>query len=69
MGKWISEWVLLSMILVLGAVLVFVLWAIWPLLPGRLPVEILTALNTEGLLAMGMLLAIALGFGKLMLAK
>jgi hypothetical protein len=69
MTKWISEWVMLSMVLVLGAGLLFVLWAIWPLLPERLPVEVLASLSTEGLMAMGMLLVVTLGFGKLVSAR
>jgi len=68
MTKWISEWMLLSMVLVLGAGLLFVLWAVWPLLPGRLPAEVLTSLSTEGLMAMGMLLVVTLGFAKLVSA-
>ena len=68
MTKWISEWVLLSMVLVVGAGLLFVLWAIWPLLPERLPVEVLTSLSAEGVIAMGMLLVVTLGFGKLLAA-
>jgi len=68
MTKWISEWVLLSMVLVVGAGLLFVLWAIWPLLPERLPVEVLTSLSAEGVIAMGMLLVVTLGFGKLVAA-
>jgi len=69
MTKWISEWVLLSMVLVLGAGLLFVLWAIWPLLPERLPVEVVTSLSTEGVIATGMLLVVTLGFGKLVAAR
>ena len=69
MTKWISEWVMLSMVLVLGAGLLFVLWAIWPLLPERLPVEVLASLSTEGLMAMGMLLVVTLGFGRLVSAR
>ncbi|MBN1247410.1 MAG: hypothetical protein JXC32_07110 [Anaerolineae bacterium] len=69
MTKWISEWVVFSMLLVLGGGLLFVLWAIWPMLPQRLPNQVLANLNVEGLLAMGTLLIFVLGFGKLVFAK
>ena len=65
LAKWISEWVLLSLMLVLGAGLLFVLCAVWSLLRERLPAEVLTPLSTEGVIAMGMLLVVTLGFGKL----
>ena len=69
MSKWIGEWVMVSMLVALGAGLLFVMWAIWPLLPQRLPAEFLTKLNVEGLLAMGTLLILLLGFGKLVFAR
>lgn len=69
MAKWIGEWVIFSMLLVLGGGLIFMLWAIWPLLPQRVPSEVLANLNVEALLAMGTLLVMVLGFGKLVFAK
>ena len=41
MTRWIREWFLLSMLMVLGAGMLFVFWAIWPMLPARLPEIIL----------------------------
>ena len=69
MTRWIQEWVILSVLMILGAGMLFVLWAIWPLLPARLPATILPTLSPEGLAAMLMLLVVVTGFGKLMCAK
>jgi hypothetical protein len=69
MAKWISEWVMLSMLMVMGAGLLFVLWAIWPLLPARLPSEVINSLNVDGALAMLMLVVVVGGFGKLMVGR
>ena len=69
MARWIGEWVGQAMVFGVGAGLVFVLWAIWPMLPERLPVEVMASLSTEGLVAMGTLFVVALGFGKLVFAK
>lgn len=66
MAKWIGEWVIVSMLVVLGLGMLFMLWAVWPLVPERLPTEIALSLNLEGLIAMGMLLVVLAGFGKLM---
>ena len=69
MVRWIQEWVILSMLAILAAGTVFVLWVIWPLLPGRLPVIILPALDLEGVISILMLLVIIAGFGKLLRSK
>ena len=45
MTRWIREWFFLSMLIVLGAGMLFVFWAIWPLLPTRLPSIMLPALS------------------------
>jgi hypothetical protein len=66
MAKWIGEWVMVSMLVVLGLGMLFMLWAVWPLLPERLPAEIALSLNLESIVAMGMLLVVLAGFGKLM---
>jgi len=57
------------MLAILAAGTVFVLWVIWPLLPGRLPVIILPALNPESVVSILMLLVIIAGFGKLLCSK
>jgi len=69
MVRWIQEWGILSMLAILAAGTVFVLWVIWPLLPGRLPVIILPALNPESVVSILMLLVIIAGFGKLLCSK
>ncbi|MEJ5309685.1 MAG: hypothetical protein WHX52_07920 [Anaerolineae bacterium] len=69
MIRWIQEWVILSMLAILAAGTLFVLWVIWPLLPGRLPVTILPTLNLEGVVSILMLLVIITGFGKLLCSK
>ena len=69
MTRWIQEWFVLSVLIVLGAGMLFVFWAIWPLLPDRLPASILPTLNLEGTIAILMLLAMVAGFGKLMCEK
>ena len=69
MAKWIGEWVMLSMLMVLGAGMLFILWAIWPLLPERLPAQVITSVNLEGALAMLMLVVVLGGFGKLMAGR
>jgi len=69
MARWIGEWIGQAMVLAVGAGLVFVMWAIWPMLPERLPAQIAGSLSVEGTIALGMLLVISLGFGKLVFAK
>ena len=69
MAKWIGEWVTFSMLIVLGMGLLFLFWAVWPLLPQRLPSEVLNTLNIEGMMAMGTLLIVVIGFGKLVFSK
>ncbi len=66
MLKWIREWFVLSAILVLGMVMLFMLWAIWPLLPTRLPPNVLNSLDFEGVFAIVLLIVVLLGFGKLL---
>jgi len=69
MVRWIQEWIILSMLTILATGTLFVLWVIWPLLPGRLPVIVLPALNLEGVVSILMLLVIIAGFGKLLCSK
>ncbi len=69
MVLWIQEWIILSMLTILATGTLFVLWVIWPLLPGRLPVIVLPALNLEGVVSILMLLVIIAGFGKLLCSK
>ena len=69
MVRWIQEWVMLSMLAILAAGTVFMLWGIWPLLPGRLPAALLPALDLEGVISILMLLIIIAGFGKLLCSK
>jgi hypothetical protein len=69
MTKWIGEWIVLSMLMVLGSGMLFILWAIWPLLPDRLPSQLITSVNPEGLVAMLMLVVVLGGFGKLMVGR
>lgn len=69
MVRWIRDWFMLSALLVLGLGLAFVFWAIWPLLPGRLPAQLFTSLDSEGLFAILLLLIVLVGFGKLLGSK
>lgn len=69
MTRWIREWVLLSILMVLGAGMLFIFWAIWPLLPARLPQVVLPSLSLDGALSILMLLAMVAGLGKLMSEK
>ena len=69
MTRWIREWALLSMLMVLGAGMLFIFWAIWPLLPARLPEVVLPSLSLDGVLSILMLLAMIAGLGKLMGGK
>ena len=36
MVRWIREWATLSALLILAMGMIFVFWAIWPLLPGQI---------------------------------
>ncbi len=69
MVRWIREWAMLSALLILAMGMIFVFWAIWPLLPGRLPLYLLSSLNPEGIFAMLLLTIVLVGFGKLMRSK
>ncbi len=69
MLQWIRDWALLSILLLLGMGLLFVFWAIWPMLPARLPAEIIISVDPEGVFAIGLLLVILLGLGKLITDK
>lgn len=69
MTRWIQEWIILSMLAILALGTVFVLWVIWPLLPGRLPATIFPTLDVEGVVSILMLLIIIAGFGKLLCSK
>ena len=66
MARWIREWFLLSILMVLGAGMLFVFWAIWPILPTRLPEIVLPPLSLDGVVSVLMLLAMVAGLGKLM---
>ena len=66
MTRWIREWFLLSTLMVLGAGMLFVFWAIWPMLPAQLPEIILPSLSLDGAISILMLLAMVAGLGKLM---
>jgi hypothetical protein len=69
MARWIQEWVILSMLAVLAAGTVFILWMSWPLLPEQLPATIFPTLDLEGVISILMLLVILAGFGKLLCSK
>ncbi len=69
MVRWIQEWIILSMLVILAVGTVFILWVIWPLLPGRLPTTTVPALDLEGAISILMLLVIIAGFGKLLCSK
>ncbi|HOU15831.1 MAG TPA: hypothetical protein PKZ84_22225 [Anaerolineae bacterium] len=69
MTRWIRDWFILSALVVMGAGMLFVFWAIWPLLPNRLPTVIFPTLDLEGVVAILMLIVILAGFGKLMCCK
>ncbi|MFP4346252.1 MAG: hypothetical protein ACLFU8_16275 [Anaerolineales bacterium] len=66
MLKWMAEWLVVSvfLILLLGMVLIF--WSVWPLLLQQLTSPRMPALNAEGAFAILMLLVILVGFGKLL---
>jgi hypothetical protein len=66
MTKWLGEWLILSMLVVLMLGMVLIFWAVWPMLPERLPGQVALSLNLEGAAAMVMLLIVVVGFGKLM---
>ena len=66
MTRWIREWFLLSMLMVLCAGMLLVLWTIWPMLPARLPEIVLPSLSLDGVVSVLMLLAMVSGLGKLM---
>jgi hypothetical protein len=69
MTRWIRDWFILSALVVMGAGMLFMFWAIWPLLPDRLPVVILPSLDLEGTVTILMLIVIVAGFGKLLRGK
>ncbi len=69
MTRWIRDWFILSALVVMGAGMLFVFWAIWPLLPNRLPTILLPSLDLEGVIAILMLIIILAGFGKLMCSR
>ena len=69
MVRWIGGWFTASMLIVLGLGLVFVFWAIWPLLPSRLPSSVAPTMSAEGIVAILVLIVILVGFGKLLCSK
>ncbi|HQE93722.1 MAG TPA: hypothetical protein PLH19_02510 [Anaerolineae bacterium] len=69
MARWVRDWFILSALVIMGAGMLFMLWAIWPLLPTRLPTVILPSLDLEGIIAILMLIVIIVGFGKLMCSQ
>ena len=69
MTRWIRDWFILSALVIMGAAMLFMFWAIWPLLPNRLPAVIFPPLDLEGVVAILMLIIILAGFGKLLRGK
>lgn len=69
MTRWIRDWFILSTLVIMGAAMLLMFWAIWPLLPNRLPAAIFPALDMEGVISILMLLIIGVGFGKLLCSK
>lgn len=69
MARWVRDWFILSALVIMGAGMLFMFWAIWPLLPTRLPTVILPSLDLEGIIAILMLIVIIVGFGKLMCSQ
>lgn len=68
MARWVGEWMMLSMLLVLGMGLLLVFWTIWPLMSAQLPAAVLS-ITPEGLLALLLLAVIGVGFGKLLAGR
>jgi len=69
MVKWIREWLVLSTLAILGLGMVFMFWAIGPLLPMRFPSDVVLSLDFEGVLTMALFFVVVVGFGKLMCCK
>lgn len=69
MAKTFGQWLMLSVIVVMAVGMLLILWAVWPLLPGRLPVALIGPINLEAGFAMLMLLVVVIGFGKLMVGR
>ncbi len=69
MTHWIRDWLILSTLMVIGTGMLLMLWAIWPLLPARLPAMLLPTLDVEGVISILMLIVIGIGFGKLLSCK
>ncbi len=69
MTRWIRDWFIVSVLMMMGAAMLFMFWAIWPLLPDRLPAIILPTLDLEGIVSILMLMIILAGFGKLLCGK
>ncbi len=69
MTRWIRDWFILSALVIMGAAMLFMFWAIWPLLPDRLPAVIFPSLDLEGTVAILILIIILAGFGKLLRGK
>jgi uncharacterized SAM-binding protein YcdF (DUF218 family) len=66
MLKWVGEWVLVSLLLVMVLGMAFLAWVMWPLLVNRMATPASPLLDPEGVLALVMLLVILVGFGKLL---
>jgi len=66
MSKWFAEWLVISFLMVLSAVLLFIIWAIWPLLTARLVALRALSPGPEGVAALALLMAVSVGFAKLM---
>jgi hypothetical protein len=66
MLKWVAEWFMISVLLILLLGTVLVLWSVWPLLLQQLTAPRMPVLNAEGAFAILMLLVILVGFGKLL---
>ena len=66
MLKWMAEWFMVSVLLILLLGMVLVVWSIGPLLLQQLASPRMPVLNAEGAFAILMLLVILVGFGKLL---
>ncbi len=65
MLKWMAEWFVISVLLILLLGTVLVVWSVWPLLQQQLAAPRMPVPNAEGAFAILMLLVILVGFGKL----
>ncbi|MGC9357380.1 MAG: hypothetical protein ACP5GX_05925 [Anaerolineae bacterium] len=66
MLKWVGEWVIVSLLLVLLLGMAFLVWVMWPLLLNRLAVVTPPVMDPQGIFALLMLLVVLAGFAKLL---